>query len=63
MICLNCSHMENMDYIHGTGVCGPLEGETVILNQECVCPAETIKFVESLQANRDEILYPGWKNK
>lgn len=48
MICLNCSHMENMDYIHGCGVCAALEGETIILDEECVCPAEVREEVESL---------------
>ena len=48
MKCLNCKYMECMDYIHGTGICGPLEGETVILDHECICPEETLKFVERL---------------
>lgn len=48
MICLNCEHMENFDYIHGTGICAALEGETVVLDEECICPQDILKEVESL---------------
>lgn len=48
MICLNCPHMENMDYIRGTGVCAALEGETVVLCDECICPKDVLKEVKSL---------------
>lgn len=48
MICLNCSHCENLDYIHGTGVCATLEGETVVLDEECICPKEVLEQVNSL---------------
>lgn len=48
MICLKCKHMENMDYIHGTGICAALEGETVVLCEECICPKDVLKEVESL---------------
>ena len=50
-ICLNCTHMENMDYIHGCGVCAALEGETVILDEKCICPQNTLEEVESLLQN------------
>ena len=46
MICLNCPHMENMDYIRGTGVCAALEGETVVLCDECICPKDVLKEVK-----------------
>lgn len=48
MICLKCGHMECLDYIHGTGICAVLEGETVILDQECICPPDVLEEVESL---------------
>lgn len=55
MICLNCNHMENMDYIHGCGVCAILEGETVILDEECICPSDIYKEAEALlRANGKE---------
>ena len=58
MICLNCSHMENMDYIHGCGVCAALEGETVVLTEECICPEDVLKEVESLiQGNKKSHLF------
>lgn len=51
MICLNCEHMENMDYIHGCGVCAALEGETVTLNEACICSKDiyedTTAFLKS----------------
>ena len=53
MICLNCEHMENMDYIHGSGSCAILEGETVLLDEECICPKKTYEETEAfLKANR-----------
>lgn len=48
MICLNCSHMGNLDYIHGTGICAALEGETVVLDEECICPKKILREVNSL---------------
>lgn len=48
MICLNCSHMEDLDYIHGTGICAALEGETVVLDEECICPKDILKEANSL---------------
>lgn len=53
-ICLNCSHMENMDYIHGTGICAALEGETVILDQPCICPKNVLQEVEALLAEANK---------
>lgn len=50
-ICLNCHHMENMDYIHGCGICAALEGETVILSDPCICPKDVLEAVESLLAS------------
>lgn len=53
MICLNREHMENMDYIHGCGICAILEGETVLLDEECICPKKTYEETEAfLKANR-----------
>lgn len=49
-LCIMCSHCENIDIEAGTGVCGPLEGETVLLDQPCQCFKETIDMVERLQA-------------
>ena len=43
--------MENFDYIHGTGICAALEGETVVLAEECICPPSILKEVESLLRN------------
>jgi len=61
MICLNCSHMENMDYIHGVGVCAALEGETVVLCDECICQEDVLKEVESLiQSNKNPEQKPEW---
>lgn len=55
MICLNCSHMENMDYLHGCGICAILEGETILLDNECVCPKELRRDTEALlRANGEE---------
>jgi len=55
MICLTCKHVENVDYIHGCGVCAILEGETVILDEECICPPDIYKDVETLlKANGKE---------
>ena len=54
MICLNCKHMECMDYIRGTGICAVLEGETVILDEECIAPEEEIAFVERLLEEKKE---------
>ena len=52
MICLNCNHMECMDYIHGTGICAILEGETVVLSEECICPKDRYEATEAfLRAN------------
>ena len=52
MICLKCTHMECMDYIHGTGICAILEGETVILDEECICPKDVYNDTEAfLRAN------------
>ena len=48
MICLNCGHMENMDYLHGYGECAILEGETVALDSECICPKEIYDDIEAL---------------
>ena len=48
MICLNCGHMENMDYIHGVGECAILEGETVSLDGECICPKDVYEVTEAL---------------
>ena len=48
MICLNCKHMEEMDYIHGCGICAFLEGDTVDLNSECACPPDLYRDKESL---------------
>lgn len=44
--CWNCNHVENLDYIHGCGECAPLEGETVILTADCICPDDILKDVE-----------------
>ena len=56
MICLNCEHMENMDYIHGCGVCAVLEGETVVLNGVCICPKDiyegTTAFLKANERNQ-----------
>ena len=55
MICLNCKHMENMDDIHGCGECAILEGETVILDEECICPPGRRGTIEALlRANGKE---------
>ena len=52
MICLKCNHMECMDYIHGTGICAILEGETVTLSEECICPKDLYEETEAfLRAN------------
>lgn len=52
MVCLNCGHMECMDYIHGTGICAILEGETVVLSEECICPKGIYDTAEAfLRAN------------
>lgn len=52
MICLNCKHMENMDYIYGCGDCALLEGKTVVLDQECICPPGIYKDMKAfLRAN------------
>lgn len=52
MVCLNCKHMECMDYIHGTGICAIMEGETVVLSEECVCPKDVYDAAEAfLRAN------------
>lgn len=47
MICLNCNHMECMDYIRGTGICAILEGETVVLSEECICPKDVYDNAEA----------------
>lgn len=49
--CIGCSHLEDLDYIHGCGMCAALEGETVILTEECVCPDDVLKTVERLQSS------------
>lgn len=55
MICLNCNHMEDVDYIHGSGVCAILEGETVSLAEACICPPDIYRDVEALlRANGKE---------
>lgn len=55
MICLNCEHMENMDYIHGCGACTILEGEIVLLDEACICPEELRRDIEALlRANGKE---------
>lgn len=52
MVCLKCKHMECMDYIHGTGICAILEGETVVLDEECICPKDLYDETEAfLRAN------------
>lgn len=58
-ICLNCARMENMDYIHGTGICAALEGETVILSDPCICPKDILEDVEALlvSAKTEESTY------
>lgn len=50
-ICLNCDHMENMDYIRGCGICAAMEGETVILSDRCICPKDVLEEVEALLAS------------
>ena len=55
MICLNCKHMESMDYIRGTGICAILEGETVVLSDHCICPKDLYEETERfLRANGKE---------
>jgi len=55
MICLHCNHMENMDYIHGCGICAILEGKTVNLDEECICPKDIYDAAEAfLRANGKE---------
>ena len=54
MICLNCNHMENLDYIHGCAECAALEGETVIPHHECVCPKDVLDAVEKLLRSSDK---------
>ena len=45
--------MENMDYIHGCGICAILEGETVLPDEECICPKKTYEETEAfLKVNR-----------
>lgn len=52
MKCINCKHMENMDYIYGVGECAILEGETVVLANECICPKDIYEDTEAfLRAN------------
>ena len=51
--CGRCSHCESIDPATESGICGPLEGEYVLLSQRCICPQKTIDLVESLQAERD----------
>lgn len=51
MICLKCKHMECMDYIHGTGICALLEGETVVLLEECICPKDLYESLEDFLRN------------
>lgn len=48
MICLNCKHMENLDYIHGVAECAALEGETMIPYYECICPENILNAVGKL---------------
>ena len=47
MICLNCKHMENLDYVHGCAECAILEGETVIPTDECICPKDIYEETEA----------------
>ena len=50
--CINCCHMGCLNYIRGTGICALLEGDTVILDEECVCPREVYEATEAfLKAN------------
>ena len=45
--------MENMDYIHGCGICAILEGETVLPDEECICQKKTYEETDAfLKANR-----------
>lgn len=53
--CLCCSHLENLDYIHGCGECAALEGETVIPTEPCICPDDVLDAVERLQAQQHSI--------
>ena len=53
-ICFGCSHLENLDYIHGCGACAALEGETVILTEKCVCPDDVLETVERLLKSMEE---------
>ena len=44
--------MECLDYIHGTGICALLEGETVVPHENCICPQKMYEATEAfLKAN------------
>ena len=57
MICLNCWHMENLDYVHGCAICAALEGETVIPHNECVCPANVRQRTEKLLVDNGKMVF------
>lgn len=44
--CWSCEHLENLDYIHGCGECAALEGETVLLTANCICPDDVLRDVK-----------------
>ena len=52
MMCLHCKHMECMDYIHGTGICAILEGETVVSLDECICHKDIYEETEAFLKSR-----------
>ena len=52
MICANCNHFDNNDYMNAFGTCEILD-EDFHVTHECSCPPEEIKLVESLQTERD----------
>lgn len=55
--CVMCGHLENMDYIHGCGECAALEGKTVVLTENCICPSDVLKDVEKgIEKNRQKCL-------
>ena len=51
MICLNCSHFDFNDYLHGYGTCEPLD-EDFRADTECKCPESELKLIASLQEER-----------
>lgn len=52
--CISCSHCECIDEVRGVGVCAPMEGETVLLGGDCICPKDTLKLVDALIDERAE---------